>query len=161
MLSDYPGTVLLVSHDRDFLDRVASSVIFAEGDGLWREYAGGYTDMLAQRGAGVTARKQRANGGGSEDKRKDGGEAKQVPQKKKSALSFTQQHQLKSLPGEIEKLGKEIAKIQAELEDPDMFAKDPKRFERLMASLAAAETRLTEAEDAWLELEMLAAGEAG
>ena len=50
MLADYPGTLLLVSHDRDFLDRVATSVIVAEGDGRWIEYAGGYSDMVAQRG---------------------------------------------------------------------------------------------------------------
>ena len=56
MLADYPGTVLLVSHDRDFLDRVCTRVIVAEGDGRWQEYAGGYSDMVAQRGAGVEAR---------------------------------------------------------------------------------------------------------
>ncbi len=55
MLADYPGTVIVVSHDRDFLDRVATSVIVAEGEGRWTEYAGGYSDMVAQRGFGVTA----------------------------------------------------------------------------------------------------------
>ena len=54
MLGDYPGTVLLISHDRDFLDRLVSGVIAPEGDGRWIEYAGGYTDMLAQRGADLT-----------------------------------------------------------------------------------------------------------
>jgi ATP-binding cassette subfamily F protein uup len=51
MLSDYPGTVILISHDRDFLDRVVTSVIVPEGNGKWQEYAGGYSDMLVQRGA--------------------------------------------------------------------------------------------------------------
>jgi ABC transport system ATP-binding/permease protein len=60
MLADYPGTILLVSHDRDFLDRVATSVLMAEGNGKWTEYAGGYSDMVAQRGAGVEARKTKA-----------------------------------------------------------------------------------------------------
>ncbi len=50
MLADYPGTVVVVSHDRDFLDRVSTSVINAEGQGRWIEYAGGYSDMVAQRG---------------------------------------------------------------------------------------------------------------
>src|SRR5207302_3646209 len=54
-LAEYPGTVLLVSHDRDFLDRVVTSVIASEGNGRWVEYAGGYSDMLAQRGAGLAA----------------------------------------------------------------------------------------------------------
>src|SRR5690606_40402189 len=56
MVSDYAGTVIVVSHDRDFLDRVATSIVMAEGDGRWLEYAGGYSDMVAQRGAGVSAR---------------------------------------------------------------------------------------------------------
>ena len=55
MLDDYKGTLLIVSHDRDFLDRVATSVLMSEGDGRWVEYAGGYSDMVAQRGAGVSA----------------------------------------------------------------------------------------------------------
>ena len=61
MLGDYEGTVLLVSHDRDFLDRVVTSVIVPEGDGRWTEYAGGYTDMLAQRGEELGARSPRNN----------------------------------------------------------------------------------------------------
>ena len=56
MLGEYPGTVLLISHDRDFLDRLVSGVIAPEGNGRWTEYAGGYSDMLAQRGADLTAR---------------------------------------------------------------------------------------------------------
>ncbi len=56
MIGDYPGTVILVSHDRDFLDRTVTSVVVAEGEGRWVEYAGGYSDMLAQRGRGVEAR---------------------------------------------------------------------------------------------------------
>src|ERR1700752_1093471 len=53
MLADYPGTLLIVSHDRDFLDRVATSVIAFEGNAKWTEYAGGYSDMVPQRGYGV------------------------------------------------------------------------------------------------------------
>uniref|UniRef100_UPI003BAA440C ABC-F family ATP-binding cassette domain-containing protein n=1 Tax=Stappia sp. TaxID=1870903 RepID=UPI003BAA440C len=154
MLADYPGTVLLVSHDRDFLDRVATSVIFAEGDGLWREYAGGYSDMLAQRGAGVTARKTQAAPAPKSAPAK--GEASSERPKKKSKLTFSQQHQLKTLPGEIEKLNREIAKLQGELEDPDLYAREPRRFDTLMAKLTDLQSKLSDAEDTWLELEMLA-----
>ena len=154
MLADYPGTVLLVSHDRDFLDRVATSVIFAEGDGLWREYAGGYSDMLAQRGAGVTARKAQAAPAPKSAPAK--GETSSERPKKKSKLTFSQQHQLKTLPGEIEKLNREIAKLQGELEDPDLYAREPKRFDTLMAKLTDLQSKLSDAEDTWLELEMLA-----
>jgi ATP-binding cassette subfamily F protein uup len=154
MLADYPGTVLLVSHDRDFLDRVATSVIFAEGDGLWREYAGGYTDMLAQRGAGVTARKAQTTPPAKSSPARS--EPPSERPKKKSRLTFSQQHQLKTLPGEIDKLNRQIAKLQEELEDPDLYAREPKRFDKLMATLTDLQSRLSEAEDTWLELEMLA-----
>ena len=159
MLSDYPGTVLLVSHDRDFLDRVATSTVFAEGGGLWREYAGGYSDMVAQRGEGVSARKGAGDAGSAKP-----AAAKEKPAeeraKKKSRMSFTQQHQLKTLPKEIEKLGKEIGKLQGELEDQTLYARDPKRFDALMAKLTELQTKLAAAEDTWLELEMLAEEEA-
>ena len=155
MLSDYPGTVLLVSHDRDFLDRVATSTVFAEGGGLWREYAGGYSDMVMQRGEGVAARKGAGETGGAKPSA-----PKEKPSeerlKKKSRLSFTQQHQLKTLPKEIEKLGKEIGKLQGELEDQSLYARDPKRFDALMAKLTELQNKLAQAEDTWLELEMLA-----
>jgi NAD(P)-dependent dehydrogenase (short-subunit alcohol dehydrogenase family) len=64
MLNDYPGTVIVVSHDRDFLDRTATSVIVSEGEGQWLEYAGGYSDMVAQRGYGVLAPGAAAPGAG-------------------------------------------------------------------------------------------------
>ncbi|MCA1298471.1 ABC-F family ATP-binding cassette domain-containing protein [Stappia indica] len=156
MLADYPGTVLLVSHDRDFLDRVATSLIFAEGDGRWTEYAGGYSDMVAQRGAGVAARKAASSAPAK-------AAAKPRPQeekpKKKARLSFTQQHQLKTLPGEIDALTSRIATMQGELEDANLFARDPKRFDKLMAEISKAQDKLAEAEETWLELEMLAEGD--
>jgi ATP-binding cassette subfamily F protein uup len=158
MLADYPGTVVLVSHDRDFLDRVATSVVFAEGDGVWREYAGGYSDMIAQRGAGVSARAPR---GGETPKSKAKAAPAEEKPKKKSRLSFTQQHQLKTLPKEIEKLGREISDMQAELADPDLFAKNPKRFDTLMAKMTQAQEKLSTAEETWLELEILAEEDAG
>ena len=68
MLGDYAGTVMLISHDRDFLDRMVNAVIVPEGDGRWAEYAGGYTDMLAQRGADLARQAEAAEG---EDRRPD------------------------------------------------------------------------------------------
>ncbi|GGE95945.1 ATP-binding cassette domain-containing protein [Stappia taiwanensis] len=156
MLADYAGTVLLVSHDRDFLDRVATSVIFAEGDGRWTEYAGGYSDMVAQRGAGVAARKAASSAPAKTATKPRPQEEKP---KKKARLSFTQQHQLKTLPGEIDALTSRIATMQGELEDPDLFARDPKRFDKLMAEISKAQDKLAEAEETWLELEMLAEGD--
>jgi len=156
MLADYPGTVLVVSHDRDFLDRVATSVVFAEGDGLWREYAGGYSDMIAQRGAGVAARAGKATP--AKAKAKTSAEPQKTPAKPKktSRLTFSQQHQLKTLPKEIDALTAKIETLQGELEDPDLFSKDPKRFDTLMTRLTDLQAQLATAEETWLELELLA-----
>ena len=150
MLADYPGTVMVVSHDRDFLDRVATSVLVSEGEGQWVEYAGGYSDMVAQRGAGVGARvveKPKAEPKPRQEARQ---EAKQ-----KSKLSFKDKHALESLPAEMEKLRAMREKAQAILGDADLFAREPKKFEQASAALAKIDADLAAAEDRWLELEML------
>ncbi len=95
-LAEYAGTVLLVSHDRDFLDRVVTSVIATEGDGRWIEYAGGYSDMLAQRGPLAVRRA----GGGQSAPRGGGGQATgraAAPRK----MTFKDRHALETLPGRI------------------------------------------------------------
>jgi ATP-binding cassette subfamily F protein uup len=148
MIDDYPGTVLLVSHDRDFLDRTVTAILYAEGDGRFTEYAGGYTDMVAQRGGGVEAGKPE-----KEKKEKAAPRAKSDAPRKK--LSFKDQHALEKLPGEIDKLTKEIEKLHAELADPALYAKDPSRVTKLSDRLTAAEAERTAAEDRWLELETL------
>ena len=151
MLADYAGTVLLVSHDRDFLDRVVTSVLASEGDGAWVEYAGGYTDMVAQRGHGIegapvvreTARPKAAKP-----------KPKSQPEPRKG-LTFKQQHALKALPGRIEALQAKIETLSAVLGDADLFARDPARFEKTAAELTAAQSELAACEDEWLELETL------
>ncbi|ADZ71492.1 ABC-F family ATP-binding cassette domain-containing protein [Polymorphum gilvum] len=152
LLGDYDGTALVVSHDRDFLDRVATSVIVSEGGGRWTEYAGGYSDMLAQRGEGVTARKVDRQAA-SKPAKNVAAPAARPPAKAK--LSFTQQHLLKTLPETIEKLDAQLEKLQADMADPDLYSRNPDRFARLSAEI----TKLTEEKDAaeeqWLELEML------
>ena len=108
MLADYQGTILLVSHDRDFLDRVASSVLMSEGEGSWTEYAGGYTDMVAQRGAGVAARKVKA--ATRRRPRLQPGTGAAQGQRK---LSFKEKHALETLPSLMKKLEAEIATLEA------------------------------------------------
>ncbi|MFV0280067.1 MAG: ABC-F family ATP-binding cassette domain-containing protein [Rhodoblastus sp.] len=152
MLADYPGTVLVVSHDRDFLDRVATSVLVAEGEGRWVEYAGGYTDMIAQRGAGVGARSVEKPGESKPEAR----EPKAAPEaKQKRKLSFNEKHALETLPAEMERLRKLREKAQAILADPDLFSREPKKFEQASNALTRIEADLGSAEDRWLELEML------
>ncbi|MBD8878813.1 ABC-F family ATP-binding cassette domain-containing protein [Roseibium polysiphoniae] len=160
LLADYPGTALIVSHDRDFLDRVATSTIISEGDGLWREYAGGYSDMLTQRGEGVTARKTEKAAKQAALKQKDGlpGEKPAAKPATKSKLSFTQQHLLKTLPNTIAKLEAKLEQLQLEMNDPQLYVKNPDKFAKISAQISDLATEKDTAEEQWLELEMLNEG---
>lgn len=151
MLADYPGTVLLVSHDRDFLDRVCTSVLASEGDGRWIAYAGGYSDMVAQRGVGVQARAAAAKAARAETDKSD--VAPRAASKRK--LSFKEKHALETLPKRIAALQAEIAQHQATLNDAQLFSRDPAKYEAASKGLEKAGTELSAAEDQWLELEML------
>ena len=157
LLADYTGTVLIVSHDRDFLDRTCTSVIVGDGNGQWQDYAGGYSDMLIQR----------------EPDRQNSGSLKQALSKKekpvknspasskplktttKSKLSFTQQHLLKKLPRLIETLEAKLEKLQFEIGDPNLYEKDPNKFTKLSQELADLTKEKNDAEEQWLELEIL------
>jgi ATP-binding cassette subfamily F protein uup len=149
MIGDYPGTVIVVSHDRDFLDRVATSVIVAEGEGRWTEYAGGYSDMVAQRGHGVRAPETAAR-----PRAEKPVAAAAVPAARQK-LSFKQKHQLETLPGEMARLEAEIAALHARLADPGFYARDAAGFAVASTKLEAAQAALDAAENAWLELEEL------
>jgi ATP-binding cassette subfamily F protein uup len=153
MIADYPGTVLVVSHDREFLDRVATSVVVAEGEGLWREYAGGYSDMVAQRGAGVGSAPPEAKAKKPEPRPAPAPAAPRVEAKRK--LSFKEKHALETLPARIEDLRVKSAQIAAALADPDLFARDRARFDKLNEAAAEVTQSLAKAEDEWLELELL------
>ncbi|WP_119420926.1 ABC-F family ATP-binding cassette domain-containing protein [Desertibaculum subflavum] len=148
MLGDYPGTVLLVSHDRDFLDRVVTSTLAFEGDGRWTEYAGGYSDMLTQRGEPAAAPAKTA-------KPRSEAAAPRQSTGPKRRLGFKESHALKTLPGRIEKLQAEIAALQAKFADPTLYARDPDGFTRTAAALETARAALAAAEDEWLALELL------
>ena len=151
LLGDYAGTIVLVSHDRDFLDRVATSVIVADGDGRWTEYAGGYSDMVAQRGFGLAgpeafARRQR--------RRKTRSAPRLAPAAKRR-LSFKEKHALEKLPGRIADLRDALARLDKTLADPQLHARDPKAFSRATNDYGAKQKDLTNAEEEWLTLEML------
>ena len=148
-LSEYPGTVLLVSHDRDFLDRVVTSIIAAEGDGRWIEYAGGYTDMLAQRGPGsaesipVATRLRPAQ------------PAKPQPVARPRRMTFKDRHALETLPERIAALQREVARLNAELADLDLYARDRARFDEITKALGTTQNELAVAEEQWLTLALL------
>ncbi|MCA0200371.1 MAG: ATP-binding cassette domain-containing protein [Proteobacteria bacterium] len=153
MLADYAGTVLLVSHDRDFLDRVATSVVAFEGDGRWQLYPGGYADMVTQRGYGVQALSQPARPAAKAEKPASDEPAAERQQKRK--LTFKQKHALETLPARMEQLRKDIAAANKKLADPALYSRDPKGFAAASETLHKAEADLSAAEDEWLELEIL------
>jgi ATP-binding cassette subfamily F protein uup len=151
MIQDYSGTVILVSHDRDFLDRTVSSVLVSEAEGRWLEYAGGYTDMVAQRGRGVQARVVEKEAKPRSADRL----AASAPAQGKRKLSFNEQHDLKTLPKRMSELEARIAKVQEILADPELYSRDPARFQKAMDALTQLQAELHAAEERWLELEML------
>jgi ATP-binding cassette subfamily F protein uup len=160
LLADYAGTLLLVSHDRDFLDRVATSVVVAQGDGQWTEYAGGYSDMVAQRGASVVKPAQAdplvsARSTAAASRAVQQAAVSTAEPKAKRKLSFKEAHALKVLPDTIASLEAEVAALNARIADPALYAKDPVAFNAATARLGVAQTELAAAEEQWLELEML------
>jgi ATP-binding cassette subfamily F protein uup len=150
MIADYPGTVLIVSHDRDFLDRTVTSVLMAQGEGRFVEYAGGYSDMLAQRGLGITAKIVPKAGPKASVAREKSADAKR-------RMTFKDKHALEELPRKIAKAEAEIASLQKEMADPALYARDTKRFAALSEKLTQTQAGLAEDEDRWLHLEMLRA----
>jgi ATP-binding cassette subfamily F protein uup len=153
MIGEYAGTVLLISHDRDFLDRVVDDVIVPEGNGKWLEYAGGYTDMLAQRGDDLrkTSAKPTARPTAPEKAKP----ARPAAEPARRKLSFNDKHALEALPDKMETLETEIARLQKLMADTTLYARDRASFDRISAAMTAAQTELAAAEERWLELELL------
>ncbi|WP_333794391.1 ABC-F family ATP-binding cassette domain-containing protein [Hyphomicrobium sp.] len=151
-LADYKGTVLLISHDRDFLDRIVTSVIVPEGDGRWTEYAGGYQDMLAQRG-GDLAREARAKA--APDPKPKADRIEEPPPAARRRMSYKDKHALVTLPREIEALEAKQSEISKTLEAPDLYTRDRQAFTELSDALADVQAKLAAAEERWLELEIL------
>jgi len=157
LIADYGGTVLLVSHDRDFLDRTVTSVIAWEGEGRWVEYAGGYADMVAQRGHGVRARATVSAKPAAAPKAEAAPREARPPPPRRRGLNAVEQHERKTLPARIEALGAEVAALEARIADSAFCARDPQGFARATAALAAAQAALAAAEERWLDLELRAA----
>jgi ABC transport system ATP-binding/permease protein len=149
MLAAYPGTLLLVSHDRDFLDRVATSVVAFEGNGRWTEYAGGYSDMLAQRGAEIDAKPA----GRPPATRPP--PAARPNRETRRRLSFAERQVLATSPGRFESLTAEIHRLESVLSDPTFYGRDPVGFAVAGRALETARSTLAAAEEEWLRVELL------
>lgn len=150
LLDNYDGTVLLVSHDRDFLDRVATTTIAMEGNGRATAYAGGWSDYIAQRGPLEAVEKA--------EKVKPAKPKPKQESQPKDGLSFKEKHRLDALPAEIERLEAEIGKLQELMSDPELFTREPVKFKKATEALVERQERLAAAEEEWLELEEKAGG---
>jgi len=156
LIADFDGTVLLVSHDRDFLDRVATTTIAMEGatnnGGKAVIYAGGWSDYRAQRGEPAPRPAPKP-----EPKRAAPKPAARAEPSRATAprLTLVQQKRLSELPAEIDRLTAEIARLEAFLSDPDLFTREPVKFRKASEGLAERQHRLAAAEEDWLELEAL------
>jgi ABC transport system ATP-binding/permease protein len=151
-LAEYAGTVLLISHDRDFLDRLVASVIVPEGEGRWTEYAGGYSDMLAQRGADLSRQPPKREG---REAAKPAPSAASEPPSARRRLTFKDKHALETLPKTIAALQDDVRKLQAKLDDPTFYARDRAAFEKASIALGELQQRIAAAEEQWLGLEIL------
>lgn len=151
LVAGFSGTVILVSHDRDFLDRTVTTVLAPEGNGRWLQYAGGYSDMIAQRkGVEVTKNKTEKTVSSSVSP-----EPQREKRTEKQKLSYKQKFALEKLPLEIDELHKLIGALEKEFSDPQLYMKDEKRFHELSQLLDKKRTELSKKEEEWLELEML------
>ncbi|MCC5957032.1 MAG: ATP-binding cassette domain-containing protein [Natronohydrobacter sp.] len=149
ILGEFDGTVLLVSHDRDFIDRIASTTLVFEGEGRVTAYAGGWSDYLAQRPDVKAPVEKTAAATPAKGKPKAAA---------KSGLSFTESHRLEALPAEIARLEAEIAKLADLLSDAELFTREPVKFRKATEALAARQEALEAAEEEWLTLAEKAEG---
>ncbi|NDA08626.1 MAG: ATP-binding cassette domain-containing protein, partial [Alphaproteobacteria bacterium] len=146
VIADYNGTILIISHDRDFIDRTVTALLVFEGEGRIIPHAGGYSDYLARRT--------------QTEERKRAKTQKSTPKEKHSTnrtakLSFKDKHALETLPIEIAKLETSIATAEKKLADPDLFSRDANLFNLLAEQIKQERDLLRKLEDKWLELELL------
>jgi ATP-binding cassette subfamily F protein uup len=146
ILGDYDGTVLLVSHDRDFIDRIATSTIAMEGRGRATVYPGGWSDYQAQRvvSGGIQTADNSAKSAAPV--------AGKPAAKKAEGLTFTERKRLEALPGLIERLEAEIGRLADFLSDPEMFTKEPVKFRKAGEAMSERQAQLAAAEEEWLDL---------
>ena len=144
ILGEYDGTVLLVSHDRDFIDRVATATVALEGNGRATAYPGGWSDYAAQRGADAVEMPKKT--GSSHVNLRD--DVKKLSE----GLSFTEKKRLEALPGIMERLEAEINKLTDFLSDAEMFTREPVKFRKATEAIAERQQALASAEEEWLAL---------
>lgn len=149
LLSDFEGTLFLVSHDRDFIDRIATKTLIFEGDGVIEGYVGGYSDAMAQR----NPPKKKATNAPSGSASTSDEAPKTAKSRTTKTLSYKLQRELEQLPGQIDALTARVESYQKQLADPTLYTTNPQEFDRISFALVEAENTLETAELRWLELE--------
>ncbi len=148
VLDDYEGTILIVSHDRDFMDKVATSLIYMRGDGTVYEHVGSYSELL-EKLKGIPLK--------TDNRKQNTKEEPKIREKNKTLkLSYKEQYMLENLPKEIEKLGEENKAIEVALGNANLYTDDPQKFDELTSKLAANKENLEKMENQWLEVQMKA-----
>ncbi|CAM4223290.1 ATP-binding cassette domain-containing protein [Vreelandella rituensis] len=163
LLLDFDGTLLLVSHDRAFMDNVVTSILAFEGEGCVREYVGGYTDWVRQGGTLPPAPWEGAARQNTEPTSVPEPAAKKpqaaAPAKKAVKLSYKLQRELDSLPLEIERLEGEIQAMEQNIADPAFYQQDSETVTITLQKLSESQNALEAVMERWMELEAMAAGE--
>jgi ATP-binding cassette subfamily F protein uup len=163
LLLDFDGTLLLVSHDRTFMDNVVTSMLAFEGEGRVREYVGGYTDWIRQGGQlppapwEGAARQQTEPTRAAEEKTPPAMAAE--PAKKTVKLSYKLQRELDALPADIERLESDVEALEKEIGDPAFYQQEATAVTAKLQSLEKAQQALDSAMERWMELEAMANGE--
>ena len=148
VLDDYEGTILIVSHDRDFMDKVATSLIYMRGDGTVYEHVGSYSELLEKLKGLPPKNNVRKTASKDEPKIRE--------KNKTQKLSFKEQYLLNNLPKEIEKIGEENKAIEVALGNANLYTDDPQKFDELTKKLAENKAKLEEMENQWLEVQIKA-----
>lgn len=151
LLIDYQGTVLVVSHDRAFLNDVVTSTLAIDEKGLVKEYDGGYDDFLRQRATEMPAKSESSDSGGK-------GQASGATKEKSRKLTFKEQRELETLPAKIESLESAVSELHATMADPAFYRRESSEIGAVNAKLAAQEAELRQAYDRWELLESIANG---
>jgi ATP-binding cassette subfamily F protein uup len=148
ILSRYTGTLIVVSHDRDFLDQTVTKILAFEGDGVIDSCIGGYSDYLAKK-KGAEPKNNEA----VQSVKKNKASPSKFENKNSNKLTYKLQHELDKLPEKISQVEADIAQYKKSLNDPDFYPRDPEGFHDMTRALADAEAKLTRYENRWLELE--------
>ena len=149
ILSHYQGTLIVVSHDRDFLDQTVTKTLAFEGDGKIEQVIGGYSDYLAMK-KGETPEPKKEKTPKSKKPKTPKEETPKAPRKR---LTYKLERELKLLPGKLERTEKEIAELSEQLADTEFYTRDPDGFHDATKSLSEAQSKLERYENRWLELE--------